>query len=71
MLKKISIFLSENPNLRYWIVRPEWVAVILLIISIILQSKYTKKIANIQGIIQLFSFVTPIYPIYTGICNTL
>ena len=34
MLKKISIYLSENPNLRYWIVRPEWVAVILLIISI-------------------------------------
>ena len=35
MLKKFSIYLSENPTLRYWIVRPEWVAVILLIISII------------------------------------
>ena len=35
MLKKLSIYLSENPTLRYWIVRPEWVAVILLIISII------------------------------------
>ena len=32
MLKKFSIYLSENPTLRYWIVRPEWVAVILLII---------------------------------------
>ncbi|MBT3902244.1 MAG: ABC transporter permease [Pelagibacteraceae bacterium] len=35
MLKKISIYLSENPTLRYWIIRPEWVAVILLILSII------------------------------------
>ena len=35
MLKNISNYLSENPTLRYWIVRPEWVAVILLIISII------------------------------------
>ena len=35
MLKRFSIYLSENPTLRYWIVRPEWVAVILLIISII------------------------------------
>ena len=33
MLNKISIYLSENPTLRYWIIRPEWVAVILLIIS--------------------------------------
>ena len=31
MLKRFSIYLSENPTLRYWIVRPEWVAVILLI----------------------------------------
>ena len=35
MLKTISIYLNENPTLRYWIIRPEWVAVILLIISII------------------------------------
>ena len=35
MLKRFSIYLSENPTLRYWIVRPEWVAVILLLISII------------------------------------
>ena len=35
MLKRFSIYLSDNPTLRYWIVRPEWVAVILLIISII------------------------------------
>ena len=35
MLKTISIYLNENPILRYWIIRPEWVAVILLIISII------------------------------------
>ena len=35
MLKKISLYLSENPTLRYWIVRPEWVAVILLIVSIL------------------------------------
>ena len=35
MLKQISSYLSDNPTLRYWIVRPEWVAVILLLISII------------------------------------
>ena len=35
MLKSISNYLSENPTIRYWVVRPEWVAVILLIISII------------------------------------
>ena len=35
MLKTISIYLNENPILRYWIIRPEWGAVILLIISII------------------------------------
>ena len=35
MLKRFSIYLSDNPTLRYWIVRPEWVAVILLIISVI------------------------------------
>ena len=29
MLKTISIYLNENPTLRYWIIRPEWVAVIL------------------------------------------
>ena len=35
MFNKVAIYLSENPTLRYWIIRPEWVAVILLIISII------------------------------------
>ena len=35
MFNKLSLYLSENPTLRYWIIRPEWVAVVLLLISII------------------------------------
>jgi len=35
MFNNLNKYLSDNPVLRYWIIRPEWVAVILLIISII------------------------------------
>ena len=35
MFKNINNYLSKNPVLRYWIIRPEWVAVFLLILSII------------------------------------
>ena len=35
MFNRFATYLNENPTLRYWIIRPEWVAVTLLIISII------------------------------------
>ena len=35
MFNRFVLYLNENPTLRYWIIRPEWVAVILLVISII------------------------------------
>ena len=50
MFNRISIYLSENPTLRYWIVRPEWVAVILLIISIIASLQLSPFFADLAFI---------------------
>ena len=50
MLNKISIYLSENPTLRYWIIRPEWVAVILLILSIIASLQLSPFFADLAFI---------------------
>ncbi len=50
MLNKISIYLSENPTLRYWIIRPEWVAVILLILSIIASLRLSPFFADLAFI---------------------
>lgn len=51
MLNKISMYLNENPTLRYWIIRPEWVAVILLIISIIASLQLSPFFADMAFIL--------------------
>ena len=51
MFNKISMYLSENPTLRYWIIRPEWVAIILLIISIIASLQLSPFFADMAFIL--------------------
>ena len=51
MFKNINNYLSENPILRYWIVRPEWVAVILLILSIIISIQLSPFFADMAFIL--------------------
>ena len=59
MLNKISIYLSENPMLRYWIIRPEWVAVILLILSIIASLQLSPFFADLlKSLAKLDIFTT-------------
>ena len=51
MLNKISKYLDDNPILRYWIIRPEWVAVILLIFSIIASLQLSPFFADMAFIL--------------------
>ena len=57
MFNKISIYLSENPTLRYWIIRPEWVAVILLILSIIASIQLSPFFADMGISLVIFIFI--------------
>jgi len=51
MFRNINNYLTENPVLRYWIVRPEWVAVILLILSIITSIQLSPFFADMAFIL--------------------
>ena len=50
MFNKFAIYLSENPTLRYWIITPEWVALLLLSISIIASIQLSPFFADLAFI---------------------
>ena len=51
MFNNLNKYLSDNPTLRYWIIRPEWVAVFLLIISIIVSIQLSPFFADMAFIL--------------------